>query len=549
MENTSKQQIMEDVLKSKEIAKQYSKNLALQQLASNEQLDSSQQQTSNDKASELTQLESMMADSRSNKSNFNQYLKKNQHILDEHLLDLLNNKGKISTDSLLNNINMTDIIPTLSEQPAIFDASQEIAMATMNQDYGILNFYNNLKKQINSYQQEVKLHQENEGEDFCFDDESDNAIDIEDLMTDQNDEVDYNLDRFIDFKDILVKHLQDNNGSNSSDLKESFLNNLTDSLQNNMQNLVETSVSLSDNNPMLTTSSTSNSVGSQQLAQSSSSNGDDMFEYLIHICPRGIMSAVVLAFFVAQQAMQENIKGPASDVYSSSATVNHLSKWANAMGAVNNKDDNGNPIKIYERDKDGSGWVEVKDPTPEQSAYWILANAKQAQVPPSKAGATTSKAASSLINFIKQTAKSFGSNLDDDLSIFPSDMSKYNPDSSELKNASKVLGDAYNKLMGTKSNCGSDGIIAKWVEHNDSKHSADIIQLLNDDRVYKFYSTSPEEAFSAVNSAKDGINSGLTSATSALNLAQTQTNALNTAFYGWMKSWSDNAVEIARKTG
>ncbi len=557
MDDLLKKNLAEDTIRQKEIAKQMAKQMIMQNQQANVQLVSADDRSRSDAVSKTQKLDAMLSDRDSSKSEFDTYVDKMDGVMTTGVSEILTGKDRIVTDAMLNNINMDDIIPVLAERPDILDASQDMAAALTDNDSNINKFYDRIKDKVKQYNEEKSItgedHSEGNAADFSFeadnDDKDSNGIEYSD------DKPPYDLNAFVNFKDTFVDYFNHKKHSNSDDLKRS--------LQENMGDLVQEQADQLQGAPMLGAEADTGGNGSPKIYQgindklygsdaSFQEDQNNQLMFLQKLCPKGMMGAIMLAFFVAQQAMQENMKGPASDVYSTSASVSRFSQFSSAMKKMDGMDDSGKKITpVYK--KDGDKWVEDKNPTPEEYAEWVLANAKEpVKVPPKNEAvcSTTLTAAKNLIDFIKQGAHIFGANLDSYFSGLPSDISTISKD--DMHDAATEIGTAYRLLMGTNINgdkTNKDGIVATWIKKNDPNNAAAILQILNTEDSYNIYQGTGGDAFQQYNSAKDGLAANLSTSTAALNLGQSQQNANNTAFYGWMKSWEDNATEIARKTG
>jgi hypothetical protein len=574
MNDVLKNNMAEDTIRQKEIAKQMAKQMIAKKEQSNLQLLDVANKGQEDQIGRSKKLDAMLSDKDSSKSEFENYLSKIDGVMTTGIAEILTGKDRIASDMVLNSINIDDVIPVLAEHREILDASQEMAMALTNHDSGVSEFYDNMKDRVHQYNAEkaITLNNNYEQDDiFSFDEEQEQQG--QDFADNDNSDgkSPYDLNAFVNFKDTFVNYFNHNKQSTSEDLKHG-LHDQMNALVQEQSDQLQTAGSLltaMSNDDVDSGMHTKGYKGINDKLYSSDSDFQEeqntQFMFLQKLCPKGMMGAIMLAFFVAQQAMQENMKGPANEVYSTSAAVSRLSQFSSAMKKIDNTDDNGNKIKDVYRLKDGKtgnspdDWELVTEPTPEDMAKWLLANANKPVLVPSKTDSkgvavcgTTRKALGNLVDFIKQGARIFGSNLDGELSGIPTAFDKISV--KDLMVFGDAIGGAYRKLMGTKSN-GEDGnkndngIVATWIEKNDPNNAATILQILNTNDSYKLYSQGGENAFAQYNSAKDGLASGLSSATAALNLGQSQQNANNTAFYGWMKSWEDNAIEIARKTG
>lgn len=560
-----KRNLAEDTIRQKEIAKQMAKQMVMQKQQANVQVVSADDKNRSEVVSKTQKLDSMLSDRDSSKSEFDRYVAKMDGVMTTGVSEILIGKDRIVTDAMLNNISMDDIIPVLAERPDILDASQDMAAALTDHDSNINKFYDRIKDKVQQYNEEKLItgeeHYEDHDADFSFEDEQDakdsNGTEYLD------DKPPYDLNAFVNFKDTFVDYFNHKKHSSSDDLKRS--------LHEHMRALVQDQSDQVQGSPMLGSGADTgvDSGGHPKVYQGVNDKlygSDSDFQedqnnqlmFLQKLCPKGMMGAIMLAFFVAQQAMQENMKGPASDVYSTSASVSRMSQFSSSMKKMDATDDNGKKITpVYVKGEDGN-YYEKQNPTPEDYAAWVLANAKTAQnVKPGDKPVcgTTVTAAKNLIDFIKQGAHIFGANLDSYFADLPSDLTKLDP--ANIAGYADEIGSAYRALMGTNTNGSiadgdhknTDGIVATWIKKNDPNNAGAILQILNTEDSYNIYKGTGGDAFQQYNSAKDGLAANLSTSTAALNLGQSQQNANNTAFYGWMKSWEDNAIEIARKTG
>jgi hypothetical protein len=559
MDDILKRNIAEDTIRQKEIAKQMAKQMIMQKQQANVQLVSADDKARSDVTSKNQKLDSMLSDRDSSKSEFDKYMVKIDGVMTTGISEILTGKDRIATDFMLDKINMDDIIPVLAERSDILDASQDMASALTDKDANISKFYDRIKDKIQQYKEEKTIagedHYEDSDADFYFNDSDKDEVDSN-YSEYLDDKPPYDLNAFVNFKDTFVDYFNHKKHSNSDDLKRG--------LQGQMNVLVQEQSDQLQGSAMLGAGSGSDIDGHPKVYQGINDKlygSDSDFQedqnaqlmFLEKLCPKGMMGAIMLAFFVAQQAMQENMKGPASDVYSTSATVSRLSQFSNAMKKMDATDDNGKKLSpVYVKGEDGN-YYEKQDPTPEDYAAWVLANANKAHPvkPDDKTVCgTTLTAAKNLIDFIKQGAHIFGSNLDNYFAGLPSDIKTI--ESKDIDEAATQIGEAYRALMGTNTNGGGknkDGIVAQWLKKNDPNNAAAILQILNSEDSYNIYKGTGQDAFAQYNSAKEGLSANLSTSTAALNLGQSQQNANNTAFYGWMKSWEDNAIEISRKTG
>lgn len=571
MDDILKRNIAEDTIRQKEIAKQMAKQMIMQKQQTNVQLVSVEDKARSDVTSKNQKLDSMLSDRDSSKSEFDKYIVKMDGVITTGISEILTGKDRIATDSMLDYMNMDDIIPVLAERPDILDASQDMAAALTDKDANISKFYDQIKDKVQQYKEEKVItgeeHYEDSDAEFVFNDHDQDDFDNNDTGY-LDDKPPYDLNAFINFKDTFVDYFNHKKHSGSNDLKNGLQGQMNAVVQEQYNQLQGFEGWNGDN---VGVGAGADNEGHPKVYQGINdklydsgnewqTDQNSQFMFIQKLCPKGMMGAIMLAFLVAQQAMQENMKGPASDVYMTSATVSRISQFSSAMKKMDSTDDNGKKISpVYVRDPDdptGQKWKEEPNPTPEQYAEWVLANAKERQPIGTKDGqpvyacGTTDTAAKNLIDFIKQGARIFGSNLDYKFAGFPSDPANINKnDWHEFANS---VGEAYRSLMGTTTNGdrnNKDGIVAQWLKKNDPNNASAILQILNSEDSYNIYKGTGQDAFAQYNSAKDGLAANLSTSTAALNLGQSQQNALLTAYYGFSKSCADNMIEIARKTG
>lgn len=568
MDDILKGNIAENTIRQKEIAKQMAKQMIMQKQQTNVQLVSVDEKARSDVTSKNQKLDSILSDRDSSKSEFYKYMVKIDGVMTTGISEILTGKDRIATDSMLDSMNMDDIIPVLAERPDILDASQDMAAALTDKDANISKFYDQIKDKVQQYKEEKVItgeeHYEDSDAEFVFNDHDQDDFDNNDTGY-LDDKPPYDLNAFINFKDTFVDYFNHRKHSSPNDLKNGLqgqINALVQEQSNQLQgvegwngdNFGVGSGADNDGHPKVYRGINDKLYGSDSDFQE---DQNSQFMFIQKLCPKGMMGAIMLAFLVAQQAMQENMKGPASDVYMTSATVSRLSQFSSAMKKMDATDDNGKKISpVYVKNKDQE-WVEEPNPTPEQYAEWVLANAKAPQsIGKDDKGnykyvcGTTDTAAKNLIDFIKQGARIFGSNLDYKFAGFPSNPADINKD--EWHDCATSIGDAYRSLMGTNTNGNGknkDGIIVTWLKKNDPNNASAILQILNSEDSYNIYKGTGQEAFAQYNSAKDGLAANLSTSTAALNLGQSQQNALLTAYYGFSKNITDNMTEIARKTG
>lgn len=562
MDDLMKKNLAEETIRQKEVARQMAQQMLKQKQQEAGQVDVSGSRDRDSAKDRSRKLDELLSGKDSSKSEFDKYLEKVDVVIKTGISDLLVGRGRMATDSMLDSMNLEDALPVFAENPEILDASQDMAMSLTDQDPKISSFYDKIKDKVNQYKAEKAITEsdvDDTDDKNIFGDMDDNSSDSDHGFLDEDET--YDVQSFINFKDAFVQHFKSQKTSSDDDLSKDLDSQMASFLGDYAEK----------NPPMVGAGAPDGGSGSNHDYKSYKGINDNLYEddtsfqedqstqlnFLRQLCPRGMMGAIMLAFFVAQQAMQENMKGPASDVYSTSGSVTRLSQFAAAMKKIPNTDDAGNPIVVYETVRDGSGKLVFKDHPPKPKTNPTLqdyldnlfcserGNAKDAT---DKVIPTTSKAAAGLVDFIRDSAKIFGASLDDRL---PNTLDK---DKIKAENISSIA-DAYNSLMGTGTNPDSarkgedpkDGIIARWFLKNDPHNASQILQTLNGGG-YKIYEDG-DKAYNQYGSIKDGLSANLSTSTAALNLGQSQQNANNTAFYGWMKSWEDNAIEIARKTG
>lgn len=569
MDDLMKKNLAEETIRQKEVARQMAQQMLKQKQQEAGQVDVSGSRDRNAATDRSRKLDELLSGKDSSKSEFDKYLEKVDVVIKTGISDLLVGRGRMATDSMLDSMNLEDALPVFAENPEILDASQDMAMSLTDQDPKISSFYDKIKDKVNQYKAEKAITEsdpDDTGDKNIFGDMDDDSSNTDHGFLDEDET--YDVQSFINFKDAFVQHFKSQKTSSDDDLSKDLDSQMASFLGDYAE----------ENPPMVGAGApdtphdyTSYKGINDKLYEDNSSFQEDQstqLNFLRQLCPKGMMGAIMLAFFVAQQAMQENMKGPASDVYSTSGSVTRLAQFASAMKKIPNTDDAGNPIVVYkthrnpepsgplvfDRDDKTGNLVPQSAPTLQNYLDNLFCSERgtareNSKDEKSKLIPTTDKAASGLVDFIRDSAKIFGANLDD---MIPSTLDKTKITSANISS----IGDAYKSLMGTstnedsadsKGNDAQDGIIAKWFAKNDPHNASQILQTLNG-AGYKIYEDG-DKAYNQYGSIKDGLSANLSTSTAALNLGQSQQNANNTAFYGWMKSWEDNAIEIARKTG
>jgi hypothetical protein len=568
MDDLMKKNLAEETIRQKEVARQMSQQMLKQKQQEAGQVDVSGSRDRDSAKDRSRKLDELLSGKDSSKSEFDKYLEKVDVVIKTGISDLLVGRGRMATDSMLDSMNLEDALPVFAENPEILDASHDMAMSLTDQDPKISSFYDKIKDKVNQYKAEKAITEsdvDDTDDKNIFGDMGDDSSNTDHGFLDEDET--YDVQSFINFKDAFVQHFKSHKDSSDDDLSKDLDSQMASFLGGYAE----------ENPPMVGAGAPDDSSGSNHDYTSYKGINDNLYEddtsfqedqstqlnFLRQLCPKGMMGAIMLAFFVAQQAMQENMKGPATDVYSTSGSVTRLSQFASAMKKMPNTDDAGSPIVVYKTKWDGKQYIfdplgddkmPVVEPNPTMQQYMqnlLCAGRGQSYGPDGakKMIPTASKSAAGIVTFIRDSAKIFGANLDEML-----------PTSLEIGKVTEpmVAGivDAYNSLMGTSTNKDStrkvnddpaDGIIAKWFLKNDPHNASQILQTLNGGG-YAIYKDG-DDGYNKYGSIKDGLSANLSTSTAALNLGQSQQNANNTAFYGWMKSWEDNAIEIARKTG
>lgn len=567
MDDLMKRSLMEDTIRQKEVAKQMAQQMLKQKQQESEQVDVAGSRDRDAVKDRNRKLDELLSGKDSSKSEFDKYLDKVDVVIKTGVSDLLAGRGRMATDSMLDSMNLEDALPVFAENPEILDASQEMAMTLTDQDPSIGRFYDKIKDKVNQYKAEKAITESDDdtSDKNIFGDMGDDTSESDHGFLDEDET--YNVQAFIDFKDTFLQHFKSQKNSSDDDLSKdldsqmaSFLGDYAD-----------------QNPPMLGAGAPDGGSGSNHDYRSYKGINDNLYEddtsfqedqstqlnFLRQLCPKGMMGAIMLAFFVAQQAMQENMKGPASDVYSTSGSVTRLSQFAAAMKKLPTTDDAGNPIVVYKTHQvsppTDTRWVTDEPPVPKTEwdfddymhSLYAANRGKTGKDDKDKDWVVpaVTRAAAGMIDFLRDSAKIFGSSLD---SLLPSSYDKDKMDEAKIQG----IEEAYRSLLGTSSNKNSfnpddntarDGIVAKWFLKNDPNNAPQVLQILNGTG-YDIYKDS-NASYNQYGTVKDGLSANLSTSTAALNLGQSQQNANNTAFYGWMKSWEDNAIEIARKTG
>lgn len=562
MDDLMKKNLAEETIRQKEVARQMSQQMLKQKQQEAGQVDVSGSRDRDSAKDRSRKLDELLSGKDSSKSEFDKYLEKVDVVIKTGISDLLVGRGRMATDSMLDSMNLEDALPVFAENPEILDASHDMAMSLTDQDPKISSFYDKIKDKVNQYKAEKAITEsdvDDTDDKNIFGDMGDDSSNTDHGFLDEDET--YDVQSFINFKDAFVQHFKFHKDSSDDDLSKDLDSQMASFLGGYAE----------ENPPMVGAGAPDDSSGSNHDYTSYKGINDNLYEddtsfqedqstqlnFLRQLCPKGMMGAIMLAFFVAQQAMQENMKGPTTDVYSTSGSVTRLSQFASAMKKMPNTDDAGNPIVVYETTRDSNGKLVFKDHPPKPASNPTLQDylnnlfctqRGDEKDMNGKVIPAASKAASGLVGFIRDSAKIFGASLDD---MLPTTLDKDKITAGNISN----IEDAYNSLMGTSTNQDSahkgqdpkDGIIAKWFLKNDPHNASQILQTLNGGG-YAIYKDG-DDGYNKYGSIKDGLSANLSTSTAALNLGQSQQNANNTAFYGWMKSWEDNAIEIARKTG